>query len=88
VGILLGATIITILGLIDDKRGLNPTIKLLGQVIAAIVLLWYGIRIVGINNPFGKTYLEFSLYLSFIITILLQLLFLLSLFFKSISRAV
>ncbi|NIM02869.1 undecaprenyl/decaprenyl-phosphate alpha-N-acetylglucosaminyl 1-phosphate transferase [bacterium] len=70
VGILVGATIITILGLIDDKKGTNPTIKLLVQVIAAIVLLWYGIRIVGINNPLGKTYLEFSLYLSFIITII------------------
>jgi len=70
VGILLGATIITILGLIDDKKGLNPVAKLLGQVIAVVVLLWYGIRIVGINNPFGNTYLEFSLYLSFIITII------------------
>ncbi len=70
VGILVGATIITILGLIDDKKGTNPTIKLLVQVIAAIVLLWYGIRIVGINNPLGKTYVEFSLYLSFIITII------------------
>jgi len=69
-GILLGATIITILGLIDDKRSLNPTIKLLGQVIAVVVLIWYGIRIVGINNPFGKTYLEFSLYLSFLLTII------------------
>ncbi|MEE9315911.1 MAG: MraY family glycosyltransferase, partial [bacterium] len=69
-GILLGATIITILGLIDDKKGLKATIKLLGQVIAGVVLLWYGIRIVGINNPFGKTYLEFSLYLSCIITII------------------
>jgi len=69
VGIFLGATIITILGLIDDKKGLNPTTKLLGQVIAAIILFWYGIRIAGINNPFGKTYLEFSLYLSFLLTI-------------------
>lgn len=70
VGIFLGATIITVLGLIDDKRGLKATIKLLGQVIAVVVLLWYGIRIEGISNPLGKTYLEFSLYLSFLITIL------------------
>jgi UDP-GlcNAc:undecaprenyl-phosphate GlcNAc-1-phosphate transferase len=69
-GIVLGATIITILGLIDDKKGLSPITKLLGQIIGAIVLLWYGIRIVGINNPFGKTYLEFSLYLSFLITVI------------------
>jgi len=55
VGMLLGGTSITSLGLIDDKRGLNPIAKLLGQVIAAIVLLWYGIRIVGINNSFGNT---------------------------------
>jgi len=69
-GIFLGATIITILGLIDDKKGLKPTTKLLGQVIAAMFVVWYGIRIVGIKNPSGKTYLEFSLCVSFFLTVI------------------
>jgi len=66
--IFLGGTIITILGLIDDKKGLNPGTKLVGQFIAVMILIWHGIRIIGINNPFDMTYIEFSLYLSFLIT--------------------
>ncbi len=69
-GIFVGGTIITILGLIDDKKGLKPTIKLVGQAVAAIVVVWYGIRIVGIKSPFGRTYLEFSLYLSFFFSVI------------------
>jgi len=34
-----------IVGLIDDKIGLKPYVKLLGQIAAAIVLVFYGIRI-------------------------------------------
>jgi len=69
-GIFGGATIVTVLGLIDDKKGLSPLVKLLGQVIASLVLFSYGIRIVGISNPFSNKYLEFSLYLSLSFTLL------------------
>ncbi len=44
-GILGGAVILLILGLVDDKTGMGPEIKLLGQFIAAMVLYKSGFRI-------------------------------------------
>lgn len=39
VGILIGGSIVVTFGLVDDKRGLSPSYKLLGQVIAALLFL-------------------------------------------------
>ena len=44
-GILLGGTIVIILGLVDDFGVLEPKIKLLGQILAAVVLVRAGIYI-------------------------------------------
>ncbi len=41
--IVAGATIITLLGLLDDLVGVRPKLKILGQVAAAIALLAFGI---------------------------------------------
>ena len=41
--IVAGATIIMLLGLLDDLRGIRPKLKVLGQVAAAVVLLANGI---------------------------------------------
>jgi UDP-GlcNAc:undecaprenyl-phosphate GlcNAc-1-phosphate transferase len=39
IGILIGATTVAGLGLVDDKKSLSPSYKLLGQIIAAILFL-------------------------------------------------
>jgi UDP-GlcNAc:undecaprenyl-phosphate GlcNAc-1-phosphate transferase len=44
-GIFLGATLVSFLGLWDDRRGLSPWIKLAGQALAAGVLLLTDVRI-------------------------------------------
>ena len=44
-GIILGATLVSFLGLWDDRRGLSPWIKLVGQLLAAGVLVLTGVRI-------------------------------------------
>jgi UDP-GlcNAc:undecaprenyl-phosphate GlcNAc-1-phosphate transferase len=44
-GIFLGATLVSFLGLWDDRRGLNPWVKLVGQFLAASVLVVTGVRI-------------------------------------------
>ncbi len=44
-GILGGAAIVFILGLIDDRRGMHPGVKLAGQATAAIVVIASGIRV-------------------------------------------
>ncbi|MBP7055789.1 MAG: undecaprenyl/decaprenyl-phosphate alpha-N-acetylglucosaminyl 1-phosphate transferase [Candidatus Omnitrophica bacterium] len=49
-GLLLGASILFVIGLIDDKMGMMPEFKLLGQFLAAMVLIKSGVRIECIHN--------------------------------------
>ena len=53
VGILLGGSVIAIVGVLDDKYQLPAKVKLLGQIFAACVLVAFDIRIEWLNNPFG-----------------------------------
>ncbi|MEK4384826.1 MraY family glycosyltransferase [Solibacillus sp. FSL W7-1464] len=58
--ILLAATIIVVTGIIDDMREISAKAKLLGQIVAAcIVVFGGGIQIENINLPFGGE-LEFG----------------------------
>lgn len=52
VGILLGITVLTIVMLIDDIKGLPAIVKLLGQTVAAILVVSFGTQIDNINIPF------------------------------------
>jgi len=52
-GLLVGGTVILIVGIIDDLQPLPPKVKLLGQIIAAAVLVMFDIRIEWLTNPFG-----------------------------------
>ncbi len=54
-GIIIGATIIVIGGVIDDIKELKPGIKLIFQIVAAIVLIVSGVKINILTNPFGGT---------------------------------
>jgi len=53
VALLLGATVITLVGAYDDIRGTRPVVKLLGQVAAAAVLLPFGVGMDVLTNPLG-----------------------------------
>ena len=53
VGILIGGTMITVLGVLDDVYQLPAKVKLLGQIAAACVLVLFDIRIEWVNNPLG-----------------------------------
>ena len=44
-GLMLGASIVLMLGLVDDLKALSPMVKLLGQLLAAFVLVKAGVRI-------------------------------------------
>lgn len=44
IGILIGGTIVLLLGLIDDMKGLKPETKILGQVMVILPLIALGIR--------------------------------------------
>ena len=52
IGIGLGIIIILITGILDDTTTLKPLQKLLGQVLAAIVVVSFGVKIDNINIPY------------------------------------
>ena len=55
VSIIIGGTIIVISGIIDDIKGLSPRMKLLFQIIAAIVLIFGDVKIDALTNPFTQS---------------------------------
>jgi UDP-GlcNAc:undecaprenyl-phosphate GlcNAc-1-phosphate transferase len=55
-GIILASSFIVLLGIIDDLYNISPKQKLLGQFIAAFVLVFYGVKIGFLTNPFGGTF--------------------------------
>ena len=50
VGIFVGATVVALFGAWDDKYGLRPRIKLVGQVLAALALIATGLRVEFLHN--------------------------------------
>ena len=52
IGLLLGATVLVLLIVIDDVRGLRARTKFLAQLAAAAIPLAFGLRINAVSNPF------------------------------------
>ncbi|WP_246942772.1 glycosyltransferase family 4 protein [Bacillus pinisoli] len=59
--ILIGSGIILITGILDDMIELSAKVKLMGQVVAALVVVLGGLQVDFINLPFGAK-LEFGLF--------------------------
>lgn len=69
VSIMVGCTMIYILGLIDDLKNLKPMVKFIGQAVCALALYVQGIRIEFITNYFGDGNMAFGDAACFLITI-------------------
>ena len=71
--ILLGAIVLVILGVFDDKYALGAKLKLFIQLLAAAIVVFYGdLRIDRLTNPFGSSlysYWDFGVF-SYLITII------------------
>lgn len=52
-GLLIGGTIVTLVGALDDRFELTPRVKLIGQIIAACVVVSFGVKVDFITLPFG-----------------------------------
>ena len=52
-GIFISATIMFFLGIVDDVKGVNSLIKLLIQLLASAIVIFFGIEINFISNPFN-----------------------------------
>lgn len=48
--LLIGATLMMVLGVIDDSRTLSAKVKLGGQILAALIVIYAGVRIEFITN--------------------------------------
>jgi len=53
-----GSTLAMGLGLIDDRWGMPPKVKLAGQAVAAVVTVWGGVRVWGFVDPFFHEYVR------------------------------
>jgi UDP-GlcNAc:undecaprenyl-phosphate/decaprenyl-phosphate GlcNAc-1-phosphate transferase len=54
-GVLLAAAVITIVGALDDRFELPPGVKLAGQVVAAVIVVHFGVAVKAITLPFAGT---------------------------------
>lgn len=59
-GILMGAALCVLIGLWDDKSSVNPYTRLVGQFVAAGIVVAVGIGIAFISNPFGQGVIDLS----------------------------
>jgi UDP-GlcNAc:undecaprenyl-phosphate GlcNAc-1-phosphate transferase len=51
-GVLLGAAVITVVGALDDRFDLHPALKFAGQLLAAVIVVHFGVAVKAITLPF------------------------------------
>ncbi len=65
-GILIGSTIMVTVGVIDDMRDLNAKVKLLFQILSALIVVYFGIEVQYVANPLanwiGPKYINLGLW--------------------------
>ncbi len=62
IGIIAGGSLIVLLGFIDDWRGISPRVKLAGQVAAALVAVYFGLKVEFLTNPFDGGVIDLGLW--------------------------
>ncbi len=68
--IMVGCTLIYILGAADDIKGLKPIIKFAGQVVCASVVFAMGLRIEFVTNWFGEGHMNLGIAACYIVTVI------------------
>ena len=68
-GLLIGGTLIVMLGVWDDIKNIRPIIKLIGQIAVALLLFGYGFRIEVLTNPFFGGEIQIPLFISVLFTV-------------------
>lgn len=59
-GLFLGSTLIVLVGVWDDIRGMRPLVKLFWQIVAAVVLLFFDFSIKTLSLPFWEQEINFQ----------------------------
>ena len=70
-GMFAAAALIMVIGIFDDIKGMPAKVKLVGQMVCAVVLWFSTLRFSGMANllPFGPEYIFFPRWLSLIVTV-------------------
>lgn len=69
-GIGIGATLIFVMGVVDDIKGLSAKVKLVGQILSALILYYSSVQISFVTNPFNGELILFPTAVSLIVTVL------------------
>lgn len=56
-GLCLAGSFIMLVGIVDDIRSLSPRLKLVGQIMAAVILVAFGVRVDFLTNPFDGLFI-------------------------------
>jgi UDP-GlcNAc:undecaprenyl-phosphate GlcNAc-1-phosphate transferase len=70
IGLVLGASVIFTVGMVDDLREMSPPAKMSGQILAGTVLYLFGINILFFRLPFAGTTVVLSADLIPVVTVL------------------
>ena len=68
--VIIGGTLIYVLGVVDDLKNLPAKVKFAGQLIVAVLMYYMGLRIRLITNYFGEGAVHFGEAVCFIVTVL------------------
>ena len=68
--IMVGCTLIYILGAIDDLKGMKPIVKFVGQVVSASVVFAMGLRINFVTNWFGEGHMDLGIAVCYFVTVI------------------
>ena len=68
--IMVGCTLIYILGAVDDIKGMKPIVKFLGQVVCASVVFAMGLRISFVTNWFGEGHMDLGIAVCYFVTVI------------------
>ena len=69
-GLILGSTLMLIMGFVDDIVGLKAIPKLISQITGALILIYFGISIEFLTNPTGATSVFALGWLSYPLTVI------------------
>lgn len=65
-GLLLSSTFVTAVGFYDDVKNISPKVKLLGQIIAALILMFFGVHLEFFSIPFTDQIIDLGIFGYFI----------------------
>ena len=69
-GVLAGGTLMFIIGLIDDIKDMKPVVKLAGQIAAALIVCFSGVRIIYFGGFIGDSLTNLEGVLATVVTVL------------------